>query len=169
MMTRPTPSLPSAPRSRTTIVRGYLRLAGTYLIAGAGLLVVAGLVAAIRAGEPLFALLALPVVPVWLAAGFLMTTSLVSEARWDEDSLYLALAFETRVVDWSQVLWARALTVHVWPIPGGTVFMVLKYRRPVRGRAKSAWALLALSRGRLSSWPGAHSGIAPSRRESEPE
>lgn len=165
--TGPKRGRPSAWRSRAFIVRGFLRLAGTFLIAGAGLVVVAVLVAAVRAGEPLFVLVALPIAPVWLGAGLLMVTSLVSETSWDGDNLYLSLAFETRVVNWREILWVRAVNVHVWPIPGRTVFMLLKYRRPVRGQAKSAWALLALSDERLSSWPSPHGGVPSSRRNPE--
>jgi len=120
-------------------------------------------VATVRADEPLFVLVALPIAPVWLGVGLLMITSLVSEAIWDGDNLYLSLAFETRVVSWREILWVRAVSVHVWPIPGGTVFMLLKYRRLVRGQAKSAWAFLALSDRLLSSWPSPH-GSAPSSR-----
>lgn len=145
---------PSTSRSRKAIVRGVLRLASTFLIAGAGLLAVAGLVTAVRADEPLIVLFVLPIVPVWLGAGLLMTTSLASEAIWDGDTLYLALAFETRAVGWREILSVRAVPFQVWPIPGATVFMLLKYRRSVRGQAKSAWALLALPSERLSSWPG---------------
>jgi hypothetical protein len=155
---------PSAWRPRTFIVRGVLRLAGTYLIAGAGLIVVAVLVAAVRADEPLSVLVALPIAPVWLGVGLLMITSLVSEASWDGDNLHLSLAFETRVVKWREILRVRAVTVHVWPIPGGTVFMLLKYKRLVRGQAKSAWALLALSDQLLSSWPRPHGSAPLSRR-----
>jgi hypothetical protein len=149
------------------IVRGFLRLAGTFLIAGAGLLVVVGLVAAVRSGEPQLILVALPIVPLWLAAGLLMTTSLVTEACWDEESLCLALAYETKMLTWSEILRARAVTVHVWPMPGEAVFILLKYRRPVSGRAKSAWALLALSSERLSSWPSAHIALSLPRRDPE--
>lgn len=161
--TGPKRGRPSAWRSRTLIVRGYLRFAGTYLIAGAGLIVVAVLVAAVRTDHPLFVLVALPIAPVWLGVGFLMITSLVSEASWNGDDLYLSLAFETRAVNRREILWVRAVTVHVWPIPGGTAFMLLKYRRFVRGQAKSAWALLVLSDRLLSSWPSPH-GSAPSSR-----
>ena len=149
------------------MVGGFLRLAGTFLIAGAGLLVVAGLVAAVRANDLRLLLLVLPIVPVWLAAGLLMITSLVSEACWGEDTLYLALAYETRALAWSHILWARTMTVYVWPIPRESVLIVLKYRRPVRGRAKSAWALLALTNERLTSWPSAHRGLFAPRRDPE--
>jgi len=159
--TGPKRGRPSAWRSRTFIVRGFFRLAGTFLIAGAGLIVVAVLVATVRADEPLSVLVALPIAPVWLGVGLLMITSLVSEARWNGDNLYLSLAFETRVVSWREILRVRTVTVHVWPIPSGTVFLLLKYRRLVRGQAKSAWALLALSDQSLSSWPSPH-GRAPS-------
>lgn len=162
--TGPTRRRPSSSRSRKAIVRGGLRLASTFLIAGAGLLVVAGLVAAVRADEPLLIVFVLPIVPVWIGAGLLMITSLVSEANWDGDTLYLSLAFETRAVNWGEILSVRAVPVHVWPITGGTVFVLLKYRCPVRGQAKSAWALLALSNERLSSWPGPPRGAASARR-----
>ncbi len=165
--TGPTRRRPSTSRSRKAIVKGFLRLASTFLIAGAGLLVVAGVVASVRAGEPLLVLLVLPIVPVWLGAGLLMITSLASEASWDGDTLYLSLAFETRAVIWREVLSVRAVPVHVWPIPGTTVFMLLRYRRPVRGLARSAWALLALPTERLSSWPSPPRGAASSRRNSE--
>jgi hypothetical protein len=161
--TGPKRGRPSAWRSRAFIVRGFLRLAGTFLIAGSGLIVVAVLLAAVRADEPLSVLFALPIAPVWLGVGLLMITSLVSEAGWDGDNLCLSLAFETRVVNWREILWVRAVTVHVWPILGGTVFMLLRYRRLVRGQAKSAWALLTLSEQLLSSWPSPH-GSAPSPR-----
>lgn len=160
-LTEPTHRRPWASRSRKAIARGYLRLASTFLIAGSGLLVVAGLVAAARAGEPLLVLFPLPIVPVWLGAGLLMINSLVTEAIWDDDTLYLSLAFETRAVNWGEILWVRTVPVHVCPFPGGTVLMLLKYMRPARGQAQSAWALLALSNERLSSWP---SGAASSRR-----
>lgn len=151
--TGPTRRRPSTSRSRKAIVRGFLRLASTFLIAGAGLLAVAGLVTAVRADEPLIVLFVLPIVPVWLGAGLLMTTSLVSEAIWDGDTLYLSLAFETRAVSWREILSVRAVPVQVWPIPGAPVFMLLNYRHSVRGQAKSAWALLALPSERSSSWP----------------
>ena len=165
--TGPKRGRPSAWRSRTLIVRGFLRLAGTYLIAGSGLIIVAVLVAAVRADEPLFVLFALPIAPVWLGVGLLMITSLVSESSWNGDNLCLSLAFETRVVNWREILRVRAVTVHVWPIPGGTVLMLLKYRRLVRGQAKSAWALLALSDQLLSSWPSPHGSAPSSRRTPE--
>ena len=165
--TGPKRGRPSAWRSRTFIVRGFLRLAGTYLIAGAGLIVVAVLVAAVRTGEPSFVLVALPIAPVWLGVGLLMITSLASEANWNGDELYLSLAFETRVVNSREILWVRVATVRVWPIPGGTVFMLLKYRRLVRGQARSAWALMALSDQLLSSWPSPHRSAPSSRRDPE--
>jgi hypothetical protein len=165
--TGPKRGRPSAWRSRAFTTRGFLRLAGTYLIAGSGLIVVAVLVAAVRADEPLSVLFALPIAPVWLGVGLLMIASLVSDASWDGDDLHLSLAFETRVVNRREILRVRAVTVRVWPLPGGTVFMLLKYRRLVRGQAKSAWALLTLSEQLLSSWPSPHSSAPSPRRHPE--
>lgn len=151
---------PSAWRSRAFIVRGFLRLAGTFLIAGAGLIVVAVLVAAVRADESLSVIFALLIAPVWLGIGLLIITSLVSEASWDEDNLCLSLAFETRIVNRHEIVWLRAVPVRVWPIPGGAIFMLLKYRRLVRGQEKPAWAL-------WSSWPSPHGAAPAARRNPE--
>jgi hypothetical protein len=165
--TGPKRDRPSAWRSRAVIFGAFLRLVGTFMIAGAGLIVVAVLVAVVRADEPLPVVFALLIAPVWLGLGLLMITSLVSEASWEKDNLYLSLAFETRIVNWREILWLRAVTVHVWPIPGGTAFMLLKYRRLVRGQEHSAWALLTRSDRLLSSWPSPHGSAPSSRRNPE--
>lgn len=132
------------PRLRPSIVKGFLRLGGTFLIAGAGLLTVVAAVVAFRNQELLLLLFAVPIVMLWLGAGSLMVGSLVREACWDEEALYLAFAFETRAVSWGDVLTVRVLTPEGWRTHGAAALVLLGYRHRVKGQQKRSWALLAV-------------------------
>jgi hypothetical protein len=138
-------------RLRPSIVKGFLRLGGTFLIAGAGLLMIVDALVALRAHEILLLPFAVPVAMLWLGAGSLMIRSLVREACWDEDALYLAFAFETRVVSWSDVLAVRVLTTQGWPTRSAAAFVLLSYRTRFKGRQKRSWALLTVSQDRATS------------------
>lgn len=138
-------------RLRRSIVKGFLRLGGTFLIAGAGLLMVVDALVALRTHEILLLPFAVPIAVLWLGAGTLMVRSLVREACWDEEALYLAFAFETRVVNWSDVLAIRVLTTHAWPTRSAAAFVLLSYRTRVKGRQKRSWALLTVSHDRATS------------------
>lgn len=142
---------PQSARLRPSIVKGLLRLGGTFLIAGAGLLMVVATLVAFRTHEILLLPLAVPIVMLWLGAGSLMVGSLARETCWDEEALYLAFAFETRVVKWSDVLAVRVLTLPGQPTRSAAVFVLLSYRTRVKGRQKRSWALLTVSQDRATS------------------
>ena len=142
---------PPAARPRPSIVKGFLRLGGTFLIAGAGLLMVVDALVALRTHEILLLPFAVPIAMLWLGAGSLMVRSLVREACWDDEALYLAFAFETRVVSWSNVLAVRVFTTQGWPTRSAAVFVLLSYRTRVKGRQKRSWALLTVSQDRATS------------------
>ena len=126
-------------------MKGLLRLGGTFLIAGAGLVTIVDAEAGFKTQAALLLLLAVPIVMLWLGAGFQMVGSLVSEASWDEEALYLTFAFETRAVSWSDVLAVRVLTPQGWPTRGAAALVLLRYRHWVKGKQRRFWALLAVS------------------------
>ncbi len=140
-----------AGRLQPSIVKRFLRLGGTFLIAGAGLLTAVSALVAFRTHAILLLLFAVPMAMLWLGAGSLMVGRLVSEAAWDEEALYLAFAFKTQVVKWSDVLAVRVLTPQGWPTRGAGAFVLLSYRTRVRGRQKRSWALLTVSQDRATS------------------
>lgn len=143
-----------------------LRAVGIYLMTAGGLLALGGAAAAIAYREPIL-LLAIPMAPVWILAGVLVTTSFAAEVNWDEEALRLTCVFGTRRVFWKDVQWYRTLAALPRRCGGVTLFALLRYTRHLGSAQKSGWAVVMLPGDRVPSWLEAFEAGLDQRRRGE--